>query len=430
MKYLLVAVVALVTLGILGFFAFAWYPAIAPVAAAAPRSFARDLISKGQMLAGGGYCAECHTAKGEAPYAGGYPMATPFGTIYSTNITPDPDTGIGTWSEVAFARAMREGVAQDGSLLYPAFPYDHFARLTDEDVAALYAYFMTRAPVHAPARANDLQFPLNIRYMLAGWRLLFFRSERFAPDAGKSAAWNRGAYLAEGLSHCGACHTPRNRLGAESASDAYAGAVIDNWVAPPLTAANPAPVPWTQRELQLYLHDGSTALHGVAAGPMAPVVHGLAALPEADIEAIAFYIADLDGAGGRAAATAAAIARAMSYAALGTGHGVDADTRLYIAACASCHYNAGAPNALRPDLALSSALYLPDPNNLIQPVLHGIGSREGIPDIVMPGFGHALSENDIARIAAYLRRTRTNLPPWPDLDAKIAALRASDAPAH
>jgi mono/diheme cytochrome c family protein len=214
MKYLLVAVVALVTLGILGFFAFAWYPAIAPVVAPGPRSVAPDLITKGRMLAGGDFCAECHTARGGAPYAGGYPMSTPFGTIYSSNITPDPDTGIGTWSEVAFARAMREGVAQDGSLLYPAFPYDHFTRLSDEDVAALYAYFMTRPPVHAPARANDLRFPLNIRHMLAGWRLLFFRSERFAPDAGKSAAWNRGAYLAEGLSHCGACHTPRNRLGA------------------------------------------------------------------------------------------------------------------------------------------------------------------------------------------------------------------------
>jgi mono/diheme cytochrome c family protein len=430
MKYLLVAVVALGTLGILGFFAFAWYPAIPPVAAAASRSFPPALITKGQMLAGAGFCAECHTAKGRAPYAGGYPMATPFGTIYSSNITPDRDTGIGTWSEVAFARAMREGVAQDGSLLYPAFPYDHFTRLSDEDVAALYAYFMTRAPVHAPARANDLQIPLNIRYVLAGWRLMFFRSERFAPDAGRSAAWNRGAYLAQGLSHCGACHTPRNRLGAESASDAYAGAVIDNWVAPPLTAANPAPAPWTQHELRLFLHDGFTPLHGVAAGPMAPVVHGLAALPMADVEAIALYIADLDGAGGRAAATAAAIARAMSYASLGTGHGIDADARLYIIACASCHYNAGAPNALRPDLALSSALYLADPNNLIQPVLHGIGSREGIPGVVMPGFGRALSDNDIARIAAYLRRSRTNLPPWPDLDAKIAALRGNDATAH
>ena len=228
-------------------------------------------------------------------------MATPFGVIYSTNITPDPETGIGTWSEAAFRRAMHEGVSRDGSHLFPVFSYDHFTKLSDEDVRALYAYFMTRTPVHAPARPSGIPFPFNIRYLQAGWKLLFFRPGRFEPDAEKSAEWNRGAYLALGLSHCGACHTPRNLLGAEKPGDAYGGAVIDNWVAPPLTAANPAPAPWTHEELYDYLRTGASKLHGTAAGPMFPVVQGLGALPDSDIRAIATYFADRRQGGGPAA---------------------------------------------------------------------------------------------------------------------------------
>jgi mono/diheme cytochrome c family protein len=430
-KRLVVGFVALGLLGILGFGALAWRPAIAPIAPPPPASFAPELVAKGEALAGGGYCAECHTVKGGQNFAGGYPMPTPFGVLYSTNITPDPETGIGTWSEAAFARAVREGVARDGSHLFPAFPYDHFTKLSNDDVRALYAYFMTRAPVRAPARTNELPFPLNIRYLQAGWKLLFFRPGRFEPDAGKTAEWNRGAYLALGLSHCGACHTPRNLLGAEKLGDAYAGAVIDNWIAPPLTAANPAPVPWTQDELQSYLRNGMSVLHGTAVGPMSPVVHGLSALPESDVQAIATYFADIDQAGGRLASVDPAVARAMSYAPLGTRQELDADAHLYLAACASCHYNAGrAPLAVRPDLALNSALNLPDPTNLIQVVLRGVGAEEGMPGVVMPSFAQGLSDTDIARIAVYLRRTRTNLPPWPDLDTKIAEIRRQISVSH
>jgi mono/diheme cytochrome c family protein len=198
-KHLLISVVALGVLGVLGFGALAWRPAIAPVSPPGRGAFASELVAKGAALAAGGYCAECHTTKSGPQFAGGYAMATPFGVLYSTNITPDPETGIGTWSEAAFARAMREGVARDGSLLFPAFPYDHFSKLSDGDVQALYAFFMTRAPVRAPARGNGLPFPLNVRYLQAGWRLLFFGPGRFEPDASKSAEWNRGAYLAKGL---------------------------------------------------------------------------------------------------------------------------------------------------------------------------------------------------------------------------------------
>src|SRR6516225_9202960 len=427
-KKLLIAAVALGCLGLVGFGVLAWEPAIAPIAPPAAGSFVPELVAKGEALAGGGYCAACHTAKGGQTFAGGYAMATPFGVIYSTNITPDPETGIGTWSEAAFRRAMHEGVSRDGSHLLPVFSFDHFTKLSDEDVQALYAYFMTRTPVHARARPNGIPFPFNIRYLQAGWKLLFFRPGRFEPDLTKTAEWNRGAYLAQGLSHCGACHPPRNLLGAEKAGEAYGGAVIDNWVAPPLTAANPAPAPWTQDELYEYLRTGTSALHGPAAGPMSPVVQGLAALPDSDIRAIATYFADVDKALDRLAYVSGAVNLAMSNALAREGDRFDPDARLYTAACASCHYNAaGAPLAARPDLALNSAVHLSDPSNLIQVIVRGMGAEEGMPGAVMPAFGRALTDADIARIAAYLRRTRTNLPPWPDLVMKVVTIRQQNS---
>jgi len=236
-------------LGLLGFLALAWRPAIIPIDPPAKASFPGELIAKGEVLAGAGYCVVCHTRQGGPPFAGGYGLRTPFGMLFSTNITPEPETGIGRWSLEAFTRAMHEGVSRDGSHLFPAFPYDHFTKVSDDDVHALYAYLMTRPPVRAPAQANTISFPLNVRALQEGWKILFFRNGRFEPDTSKSAEWNRGAYLAEGLSHCGGCHTPRNALGAEKAGEAYAGGVIDDWIAPALTDANPSPAPWTQSEL-------------------------------------------------------------------------------------------------------------------------------------------------------------------------------------
>jgi mono/diheme cytochrome c family protein len=253
--------------------------------------------------------------------------------------------------------------------------------------------------------------------------LLFFRPGRFEQNPRKSAEWNRGAYLSEGLSHCGACHTPRNFLGAEKVAHAYAGAEVENWIAPSLTAANPAPVPWTRDELFGYLRNGFSTLHGSATGSMAPVVHGLSALTDQDVQAVATYFADVDHASDRQVSVDPAIARAMSYASVGVNDDA-ADARVYTAACASCHYNSGQmPLAARPDLALNSAVNLSQPTNLIQVILHGINAKDGIPGVVMPAFGQALSAADIARIASYLRRTRTNLPPWSDLESKTAEMR-------
>jgi mono/diheme cytochrome c family protein len=422
-------VIGAVSLGImclLVFLGLAWRPAIAAIDPPAQSNFPDDLIAKGKVLAGAGYCAVCHTRAGGQPFAGGLGLKTPFGMVYSTNITPDPETGIGRWSLEAFTRAMHEGVSRDGSHLFPVFPYDHFTKVSEDDVKALYAYMMTIPPVRAVAPANTIPFPLNIRLLQEGWKLLFFKSGRYQPDLSESAAWNRGAYLATGLSHCGGCHTPRNLLGAERSGDAYVGAVVDNWIAPALTNSNPSPVPWTESELFSYLRSGLAPLHGVTAGPMSPVVHtGLSAVPDADIRAVAVYFAKLDQAASRTAAIDATVKEALARSRVGSARENDSDARLYAGACVGCHYNAGpAPLAVRPELALNSALALPEPTNFIHVVLDGIGIAEGGPGLVMPGYAAALSDSDIGRLAAYLRRTRTNKPAWTEIEQKIAAARA------
>ena len=224
-------------------FAVAWRPAIAAIDPPAPQSFAPDLIKRGRELAAIGNCNDCHTVRGGKNFAGGLPVPTPFGTIFSSNITPDAETGIGRWSEAAFRRAMRSGVNREGQHLYPTFPYDHFTNVSDEDDRALYAFLMTRQPVRAAARENQLSFPFNQRIAIAGWKLLFLRHDTYQPDSKQSAEWNRGAYLVEGLAHCGACHTPRNALGAERTRAAFAGGDVDDWHAYAINGQSPAPVP-------------------------------------------------------------------------------------------------------------------------------------------------------------------------------------------
>jgi mono/diheme cytochrome c family protein len=424
-KRVIIAVIGLGVFGLLGFLLLAWRPAIPRIDPPAPTSFPAELIAGGQILAGAGFCVVCHTKPGGEPFAGGYGLETPFGTIYSTNITPDPATGIGGWSEAAFARAMHEGVARDGSHLFPVFPYDHFTKLSDDDVKALYAYFITRSPVSASTPPNTIPFPLNVRVFQEGWKLLFFRSGRYQPDTSKTAEWNRGAYLAGGLSHCGGCHTPRNGLGAEKVHDAYAGSVIDGWIAPALTDANPSPVPWTRSELFSYLRTGASPLHGVSAGPMSPVIHmGLGAVPDADVQAQAVYFADVDRSAARAPAVPAAVKTGLATSHFGSGQEYDPDARLYAAACMACHYNAGpVPRSVRPELALNSALTLPTPANFIRVVLGGLSLEDGGPGLVMPGYASAFTDGDVARLALYLRRTRTDRPPWADVDKQVAAIR-------
>lgn len=433
-KRILLGLLGLFVIGIVGLLVIAYRPAIDPIAPPANTAFAPALVSQGELLAGAGYCASCHTPNGAEDYAGGYAMDTGFGTIYSTNITPDAQTGIGQWSEAAFVRAMRKGVARDGSHLFPAFPYQHFNQVSDADLKALYAYFMTRKAVVAPARKPDLPFPLNLRVLQAGWKLLFFRDNAYGPVTGKTPEWNRGAYLAEGLSHCSACHSPRNALGAEKtgADERYAGAAIDDWYAPPLNQTNQAPIAWNEQELFTYLRTGATTLHGVAAGPMSPVVHqGLSRLSDADVKSIAVYFADRFGTGGNALSADNALAKVLAASTHGSGLQTEHGANLYNAACASCHYNSGPmPLLVRPELGLNSALTAADPSTLIQIILHGIGVNEGLPGTMMPGFSQSLTDQDVAQLAAWLRSHRTNQPPWPDLEKQVATLRSKTHPSQ
>src|SRR5690606_2549591 len=244
-KHVVAALAALGMVAALALIVAASKPEIAPIEPAERALYPPDTVARGARLARLGNCNTCHTAPGGAAYAGGRALPTPIGTVHSTNITPDADTGIGRWSEAAFVRALREGVDRAGSHLYPAFPYDHFALMDGADLHALYAYLMAQAPVAARARDNELVFPFNLRPLIAVWKWLFLREAPLESDATLSPEFNRGAYLVHGIAHCGGCHTPRNFLGAEKRGRALAGGMIEGWHAPALTAESPSPKPWS-----------------------------------------------------------------------------------------------------------------------------------------------------------------------------------------
>lgn len=431
-RFLLGGVVAVAAI-VAGAAAYALrHPAIAPITPPAASAFAPELVEKGEMLAAFGDCAVCHTAAGGEPYAGGLALPTPFGIIHSTNITPDPETGIGTWSGVAFRRAMHEGVDQKGQYLYPAFPYDHFTRVTDEDIDAIYAYLMSQAPVKAPAKDNGLSFPFNQRILLAGWNLLFLDNKRFAPDPAKGEAWNRGAYLAEGLGHCGACHSPRNVLGAVKASAHFAGGDAEGWHAPALNAASPAPAPWTEDALVNYFLDGWDGDHGIAAGPMKPVADELATLSEEDAYALAGYLLSFQDQADVEARIKAAKAFADETDFGGaktpaTGPAVSADPALasgqatFARVCANCH-KAGAEMT---PLALSSVVNGPDPRNLVRIVHDGITPPKASATRSMPRFGGNLGEEEMTNLVKFVRAHFSRNPAWPDVDKHVSQVRAS-----
>jgi len=426
-RRIIMAIVAAAVVALVSLFILSWRPAIAQIKQPNALNFSAESIAHGEVLAAEGHCASCHTRPGGQPFAGGYGLSTPFGIIYGTNITPDPNTGIGRWSLTAFTRAMREGVARDGSHLYPAFPYYAYTKLTDTDIGALYAYVMTRTAVNATVPANTVPFPLNLRFFEEGWKILFFRRGGYSADTSKSQEWNRGAYLAEALSDCTGCHTPRNPLGAEETKRAYAGALVEGWIAPALTQANPSPLPWTQEELFSYLRTGVSPLHGATDATMTQVIRGALALPivpDSDVQAIALYFRDMERPGAAPSNTEAIATEALASSKLGSEQEYDPDANLYAAACMSCHYNAGpVPLNPRPELALISDLRLSEPTNFIQVVLRGVSTTDGAQGLMMPAYASSLTDSEVARLAAYLRRTRTNLPPWGDVEDKVAAIR-------
>jgi nicotinate dehydrogenase subunit B len=398
---------------------------IAPIVRPQPSVFSAATIERGRILAALGDCAVCHTDIDGIVNAGGRAIETPFGLIYSTNITPDVETGIGNWSYPAFERAMRDGIHRDGRHLYPAFPYTYFAKTTDADLQALYAYLMAQAPVRAENRENKRAFPFNWRPLVAGWNALFHRTDVLVADPAKSAIWNRGAYLVEGLGHCGACHSPRNALGAER-TDAYlAGGHAEGWEAPPLTSLSHAPIPWNEDELFAYLRSGESRFHGVAAGPMAPVVRELAALADEDIRAMAVYLGSFNQA---TIGNADQVALAERLEKLTSTRPVSVSptgSRIYEGACAVCHQVGGPPLfGSRPSLALNSNLHAATPDNLIQVILNGIASPASGDLGYMPAFKDSLSDQQVAELVTHLRRQfAPEKPAWTGVQATVNRIR-------
>ena len=385
--------------------------------------FSRSQILQGARLAALGNCMTCHTSEEGKPFAGGRPLRTQFGTLYGTNITPDPETGIGRWSQDAFRRAMRRGVDREGRHLYPAFPYSHYTKMTDDDIGAIYAYLMTREPVRAGNRAHELPFPVNMRVLLAGWKALYLDEGEYRPAAGESEEWNRGAYLVEGVAHCGACHTPRNLAGAEKKTEKLAGGEAEGWHAAALTAASPAPVPWTNESLFNYLRAGWDKDHGVAAGPMKEVVANLGLVPDTDLAAMAAYIQAIGG-------EPTAERQRQGQELVSRSRGVESadasrvdpgnpDGRaIYAAACAGCH-----ENGRDLPLALSTSLHVKEPGNLIRFVLDGIDPGEGLAGRSMPGFAGALTDAQVAAVVNYLRQEVAGKARWAALEDKVHGMR-------
>jgi len=422
----LAALMILLVLGAGAFVAYAWRSAIDPVDPPAQTSFDRALVARGADLAAIGNCNVCHTAPGRQPFAGGLGIPTPFGTIYSTNITPDPETGIGRWSEAAFIRSMREGVDREGRHLYPAFPYDHYTLVSDEDNRALYAYLMTRKSVSATPLTNELSFPFNMRMLLAGWKVLYFRKGPFQPDRARSAEWNRGYYLTEGLSHCGACHTPRNRLGAERKGEYFAGAEVENWTVYPINMNSPAPVPWNADSLTFYLRHGWHEHHGASRGSMAPVTANLGSIPEADVRAIAVYVGEVMGPPSREriarGEAALATARRESEAPLAMhANSAGVGEAIFLSACQGCH------DGRRPvpfgglNLHLSSAVNAPNAQNIINVTLFGLPAARGEPSAIMPAYRGVLNQDQLVALLDYMRERFSDQPAWTDTRERVAA---------
>jgi nicotinate dehydrogenase subunit B len=401
-----------------------WRPVIAPVNSSAA-VFNASTVERGRQLAALGNCADCHTAPGGVAYAGGRAFDTPFGQVISTNLTPDTNTGIGQWSFSAFQRAMREGVSRDGHRLYPAFPYTAFAKSNDDDLTALYAYLMALPAVRAEVPKSDLRFPFNVRPLMALWNALYFDARPVALEASTSPQWQRGAYLVNGLGHCGACHSQRNALGAERGGTGFqGGAMVEGWEAQALTALSHAPVPWSEEELLRYLRHGHTQQHGGAAGPMATVVRNLQSVPEEDVRAMAVYLASFNNA--QAANERASTALANSQAQLDLLRGPA--QRLFEGACGACHHDGKGPEVQGHNLplALNSNLHSARPDNLLRTILQGI-TDPALPTLGhMPAFRDALSDTQVADLAAYMRQAfAPDKPAWLGLQETTARLRSA-----
>ncbi|WP_258052053.1 c-type cytochrome [Mesorhizobium sp. INR15] len=374
----------------------------------------------------------CHTAPGGAAMAGGLSIATPIGTIVATNITPSKEDGIGNYTLEQFDAALRKGVRADGKHLYPAMPYTSYALLSDDDVAALYAYFMNGViPVETRPAETKLPFPFNIRLSMAAWNLLFLDKGPYQPDPAHDAEWNRGAYLAQGPAHCGTCHTPRNLFMAEKTSAEMAGGDVGFWHAPNITSdANSGVGGWTVDELVAYMRDGHAAGKSQAAGPMAEAVdNSLRLLTPEDLKAIAVYVKSIPAVQD-AADTQPVFAwgnpsndlASIRGVALPQNLGAMTGPQLYDAYCATCHQadGQGSFEGGLPPLLHNTALGRENTNNLVMVMLEGLHHQ---PDILMPGFAKELSDTQVATLGTYLIQHFGNPAAKVDV-AQVAKLRA------
>jgi mono/diheme cytochrome c family protein len=364
---------------------------------AVAQTSAADLVARGAYLARAGDCVSCHTAPGGQPYAGGYQLDTPFGHLLSPNITPDGATGIGRWSADDFWRALHQGVNQRGQDMYPVMPFDFYTRVTREDSDAIYAYLRSLPAVRNAVVVNHLRFPFNQRWSMAVWRELYFSEGSYKPDPSKSAAWNRGAYLVEGLGHCSACHSPRNALGGIEKDKAFTGATIDGWFALNLTSELHSGLgSWTVEQIATYLKTGAVPGKTTALGPMALVVkNSTSQMSAADLSAMATYLKDIP-----------------ANSTLRQGKPAPDPTRaagasLYLDHCAGCHQagGRGMPGVF-PPLAGNGVVLSSDPADILKVVLHGVPAQGKY--VPMPAFASQLNDQQVADLANYLRTSWGN----------------------
>ena len=372
--------------------------------AGVPPSLANaSIVKRGEYLAHVADCVECHTAKGGHDYAGGFAFTLPFGTLYSTNITPDRDTGIGNYSDADFLNAVHRGIRRDGQPLYPAMPFASYTYMTDSDALAIKAYLFSLAPVHAPQRANGLVFPFNQRWLVGMWSWFFNANTRFEPNAGRSPAWNRGAYLAEALAHCGECHTPRNLAFALDNRRKFSGALTGGWKAYNITSDRDTGVgAWSDADLFAYLAEGHATGHGTASGQMGEAVdNGFAYASADDIRAIVTYVRSVP-----AISSPGLPATLAPPAPASPKQGVIADAfgkHIFEGACAACHGWTGR-SPISPFATLTGARAVNDPSavNVAQIVISGTRRKTPYGVISMPAFGASFSNSEIAAVANYV----------------------------
>ena len=364
-----------------------------------------DLIQRGKYLADTGDCGACHTLPGsDVMLAGGRPIETPFGTLLGPNITPDPETGIGAWTDDEFINSLTKGTGRNGAHLYPAMPYTYMTKITREDALAIRAYLNTIPAVHNPVQPNQLTFPFDVRASLVAWDELNFRPGEFKPAAGKSAAWNRGAYIVEGLAHCGLCHTPKNAAGGDETSQRLKGYALQGWFAPDITNDKRRGIgSWSVEDIVTYLKTGHNRF-SAASGPMAEaIMDSTSKFTDDDLKAIATYLKDqpIENAPEDAAGPDAGVMKSGSA--------------IYAEQCSACHAADGSGiDGLFPMLKGSSLVQSGDPASVLHVLLRGARSAATDPAPTapaMPSFGWVLNDDQVAAVASYVRSAWGNRAP-------------------